>query len=232
MTTTTTTDSSLPRAARHPKPALVLGFLALAGVVFAMLQSLVAPALPVIAHELNASTADISWLVTAYLLAAAVSTPIAGRLGDMFGKRRVLLIVLGLLAAGTLVAALAGNLAVLIAGRVLQGAGGAVLPLAFGIVRDELLHLRRRRPPRARPRQRPGGRPGAGEPRLDHPAGSAFPVVHPTRPATPGRAVEDDQPPTARRWCPTDTDERKTFPTTRATDPDSNTATPHPHQQP
>lgn len=138
MTTTTTTDTPLPRAARHANPTLVFGFLALAGLVFAMLQSLVAPALPVIATQLNVSTADISWLVTAYLLAAAVATPIAGRLGDMFGKRRVLLIVLCVLATGVLVAALANNLAVLIAGRVLQGAGGAVLPLAFGIVRDEL----------------------------------------------------------------------------------------------
>ncbi|MET7339347.1 MFS transporter [Nonomuraea sp. NPDC005650] len=116
----------------------MLGSLALAGVVFAMLQSLVAPALPVIGRQLNASTADISWLVTAYLLAAAIATPVAGRLGDMFGRRRVLLIVLGVLATGILVAALAGNLAVLVTGRVLQGAGGAILPLAFGIVRDEL----------------------------------------------------------------------------------------------
>ncbi|MFI5798703.1 MFS transporter [Streptomyces sp. NPDC051677] len=127
-----------PRAAPHTNPALVFGFLALAGMVFAMLQSLVAPALPTMAADLRTSTADISWLVTAYLLAAAVATPIAGRLGDMFGRRRVLLIVLGLLATGALVAALAGNLAVLVTGRVLQGAGGAILPLAFGIVRDEL----------------------------------------------------------------------------------------------
>jgi EmrB/QacA subfamily drug resistance transporter len=132
-----------PHAAPHrtvprAKPAVVLGFLALAGMVFAMLQSLVAPALPLIADELNASTADISWIVTAYLLAASVATPIAGRLGDMFGKRRVLLVAMAVLAVGTLVAALAGNLAVLVAGRVLQGAGGAILPLAYGIVRDEL----------------------------------------------------------------------------------------------
>jgi MFS family permease len=53
----------------------------------------------------------------------------------MYGRRRVLLFVLGVLAAGILVAALAGNLAVLVTGRVLQGAGGAILPLAFGIVR-------------------------------------------------------------------------------------------------
>jgi len=132
------TGQQVPGSSRQANPTLVLGLLALAGMVFAMLQSLVAPALPVIADELDASTADISWLVTAYLLAAAVATPIAGRLGDMFGKRKVLLVVLGVLAAGSLVAALAENLATLVTGRVLQGAGGAVLPLAFGIVRDEL----------------------------------------------------------------------------------------------
>ncbi|MFI6735261.1 MFS transporter [Nonomuraea sp. NPDC050451] len=102
----------------------MFGSLALAGMVFAMLQALVGPALPVIGGKFNASTADISWVVTAYLLAAAVATPVAGRLGDMFGRRRVLLVVLGTLAAGTLVAALAGNLAVLVTGRVLQGVGG------------------------------------------------------------------------------------------------------------
>ncbi|MBP2329374.1 EmrB/QacA subfamily drug resistance transporter [Kibdelosporangium banguiense] len=138
QTDTTLHHEPTPLVPRRAKPALVFSVLALAGLVFAMLQSLVAPALPVIAGELNVSTAEISWLVTAYLLTAAVATPIAGRLGDMFGRRRILLIVLGVLATGALVAALAGNLAVLVIGRVLQGAGGAVLPLAFGIVRDEL----------------------------------------------------------------------------------------------
>ncbi|MER5996946.1 MFS transporter [Nonomuraea angiospora] len=131
-------EEPTPVLPRRTRPTLVLAFLALAGVVFAMLQSLVAPALPVIAGELSVSTADISWLVTAYLLAAAIATPVAGRLGDMFGRHRVLLIVLGVLAVGTLVAALAETLAVLVTGRVLQGAGGAILPLAFGIVRDTL----------------------------------------------------------------------------------------------
>ncbi|MEV7914084.1 MFS transporter [Streptomyces griseus] len=124
--------------AQRTRPALVLTVLALAGMVFAMLQSLVSPALPVLATEFNAPQNDLSWIVTAYLLAASVATPIAGRLGDMYGRRRVLLITLAILAAGALVAALADNLPLLIAGRALQGAGGAVLPLAFSIVRDEL----------------------------------------------------------------------------------------------
>ncbi|RMB87031.1 MFS transporter [Streptomyces shenzhenensis] len=103
-----------------------------------MLQSLITPAIPVIADALDTPTADIGWLVTAYLLAAAIATPVAGRLGDIFGRRRVLLIVLSLLICGTLIAALSDSLAVLLVGRAVQGCGGAVLPLAFGIVRDEL----------------------------------------------------------------------------------------------
>jgi EmrB/QacA subfamily drug resistance transporter len=110
----------------------------LGGLAFAVLQSMVAPALPTIAADLNASTSDVSWVLTAYLLSASVLTPVLGRLGDMVGKRRVLLAVLGLLAVGTLMAALAPNLPVLIAARAVQGAAGAILPLSISIVRDEL----------------------------------------------------------------------------------------------
>ncbi|MEU4690004.1 MFS transporter [Actinoplanes sp. NPDC023714] len=117
---------------------LLVLYLALGGLAFACLQSLVSPALSTIGHELGASTADTSWVVTAYLLSASVLTPILGRLGDMVGKRKVLIGVLAALAAGTLVAALATNLTVLIVARVLQGASGAILPLSLGMVRDEL----------------------------------------------------------------------------------------------
>ncbi|MEV6302600.1 MFS transporter [Actinoplanes sp. NPDC051861] len=116
----------------------VVLYLALGGLAFAVLQSLVSPALSTIGHDLNVSTADVSWIVTAYLLSASVLTPILGRLGDMAGKRRVLIGVLAVLAAGTVVSALATNLTVLIAGRVLQGAAGAIMPLSIGIIRDEL----------------------------------------------------------------------------------------------
>jgi len=123
---------------RRPNGALLVMYLSLGGLAFAVLQSLVAPAMSTIGHELNASTSDISWVLTAYLLAASVLTPILGRLGDMVGKRRVLIGVLAVLAVGTLLAALAPNLTVLILARVLQGAAGAILPLSIGIVRDEL----------------------------------------------------------------------------------------------
>ena len=102
-----------------------------------MLQSLVVPALPTLQHDLHTTPAGVAWIFTAYLLAASVATPIAGRLGDMFGKKRTLVIVLAGLAAGTLVAALATTLPLMIAARTIQGLGGAIFPLAFGIVRDE-----------------------------------------------------------------------------------------------
>lgn len=130
--------NSTPLRAQRVNSTLLVCSLSLACLAFAVLQSLVAPALPTIAADLRASTGDISWVLTAYLLSASVLTPILGRLGDLVGKRRMLLIVLGLLAAGTLAAALAPNLPLLIAARALQGAAGAIMPLSIGIVRDHL----------------------------------------------------------------------------------------------
>jgi MFS family permease len=108
-----------------------------AGVSFSLLQSLVAPALPDIQHSLHTSENSASWILTAYLVSASVATPLLGRLGDMYGKARLLVIVMAVLGVGTLVAALSWSLAMLLAGRVLQGASGAIFPLAFGIIRDE-----------------------------------------------------------------------------------------------
>ena len=127
-----------PDPGRGSNSTLLVLYLSLGGLAFAVLQSLVAPALSTIGRALEVSTSDASWVITAYLLSASVLTPILGRLGDMVGKRRVLIGVLVLLAAGTLLAALAPNLVVLIVARALQGAAGAILPLSIGIVRDEL----------------------------------------------------------------------------------------------
>jgi EmrB/QacA subfamily drug resistance transporter len=125
--------------AQPPRSHYLLTFavLALAGLSFALLQSLVAPALPVIQRDLHTTTTAVTWILTGYLLSASVATPIAGRLGDMFGKERMLVIVLSLTALGTALAGLASSIEALIAARVIQGLGGAVFPLAFGIIRDE-----------------------------------------------------------------------------------------------
>jgi EmrB/QacA subfamily drug resistance transporter len=116
---------------------LTLAVLAVAALSYALLQTMVAPALPDIQHELGASTASVTWVLTIYLLSASVFTPILGRLGDMFGKETVMVGVLIVLGLGTLVAALSTSLGMLVFGRAIQGAGGAVFPLAFGIIRDE-----------------------------------------------------------------------------------------------
>jgi EmrB/QacA subfamily drug resistance transporter len=118
------------------RPTGVLVVLLLAGVSFALSQTLVIPALPEIARELDASPTETSWILTGFLLSASVATPIVGKLGDLYGKGRVLTAVLLIFSAGGVINALAGSIEVLIAGRVLQGAAAGVFPLAFGIVRD------------------------------------------------------------------------------------------------
>jgi len=111
---------------------LVVGALA-----YALSQTMVAPALPAIQRELETSTTAVTFVFTAFLLSASVATPIVGRLGDMFGKERILVLTLIAFGVGSLVAALSSSIGVLIAGRAIQGIGGAVFPLSFGIIRDE-----------------------------------------------------------------------------------------------
>jgi MFS family permease len=116
----------------------LLAVLVLAGGGYSLVQSLVIPALPTLQLRLHTSQTGAAWIFTAFLLAAAVATPLAGRLGDMYGRRRILLWTLACLSAGIVVAALTSSLAVMIAARTLQGLGGAIFPLAFGIIREEL----------------------------------------------------------------------------------------------
>jgi EmrB/QacA subfamily drug resistance transporter len=120
-----------------------MAVLIVAGLAFALAQTAIIPALGDIARSLHASTSATAWALTGYLLSAAVLTPVFGRLGDMFGERRMLVISLALFAAGGVLAALSPNLGLVIAGRVVQGAGGGVFPLCFAIVREEFPPERR-----------------------------------------------------------------------------------------
>ncbi|TAK70257.1 MAG: MFS transporter [Actinomycetota bacterium] len=120
-----------------PSVRLVLLVVVLSALGYSLLQSLVMPVLPTLQAELGTTTTGVSWLMTAYLLAAAVATPVLGKLGDIHGKKGYLLVSLGALCAGSVVAALAPNLTIMIIGRGIQGLGGAVFPLCYGIMRDE-----------------------------------------------------------------------------------------------
>jgi EmrB/QacA subfamily drug resistance transporter len=116
---------------------VTLAVLAVSALAYAVSQTMVAPALPAIQHDLHTTTTGVTWVLTIYLLTASIATPVLGRLGDMFGKERMLVVVLVMFALGSLVAALSHSIGVLVAGRAIQGFGGAVFPLAFGIIRDE-----------------------------------------------------------------------------------------------
>jgi EmrB/QacA subfamily drug resistance transporter len=123
--------------AREQDPTRTLLILGIGTLGFVLAQTTVIPALGDLQRELGASASGIAWMVTAYLLVASIATPIFGRLGDMFGKERLLAISLALFAAGSVVAALSSSLGLMIVGRGLQGLGGGVFPLSFGIIRDE-----------------------------------------------------------------------------------------------
>ena len=116
---------------------VTFALLAVAGSAYALLQSLVAPAIPDLQHAFHTSVNSVSWVLTAYLLSASIATPLIGRLGDMHGKQRLLVVVLVLMCVATAVSAVATSLAVMVVGRVIQGAAGGLFPLAFGIIRDE-----------------------------------------------------------------------------------------------
>jgi EmrB/QacA subfamily drug resistance transporter len=116
---------------------LTLAILTIAGTAFALQQTLVVPALPALQRELDTTTTWVTWVLTVFLLTASVATPVLGKLGDQFGKERLLVISLSVFLVGCLGAAFAPNIWVLIACRAISGTGGAIFPLSFGIIRDE-----------------------------------------------------------------------------------------------
>ncbi len=118
-------------------PNVTLAVLATAAMAYAISQTMVAPALPQIQQDLGVSQTQVTWVLTVYLLTASIATPIVGRLGDMFGKERMLTVTLIAFGIGLLISALSHSIELLVIGRAVQGLGGAVFPLAFGIIRDE-----------------------------------------------------------------------------------------------
>ncbi len=119
-------------------PSLMVGVLAFCGSIVALMQTLVVPILPELPRIFGAPAEDTSWIMTATLLAAAVSHPVVGRLGDMYGKRRMVLAVLALMVTGSVICGLSTSLPWVVAGRALQGLAIGVVPLGISIMRDNL----------------------------------------------------------------------------------------------
>jgi EmrB/QacA subfamily drug resistance transporter len=118
-------------------PRGLLFVLCVAAFSWALAQTTLIPAFPALQQDLNCGPSEVAWTMTGYLIPAAILTPTLGRLGDLLGRRRVLLWALVVFAAGCVVSALGDSLAVVVLGRVLQGAGGGIFPLCFGIIREE-----------------------------------------------------------------------------------------------
>lgn len=116
----------------------VVPVLAFAGISVAVMQTLLVPVVAQLPALLRATTADAAWVVTATLLSGAVATPIMGRLGDLYGKRRFILVSLGMMVLGSLVCGLTSSLVPMVTGRALQGFAMGAIPLGISIMRDEL----------------------------------------------------------------------------------------------
>ncbi|WP_439332503.1 MFS transporter [Saccharopolyspora antimicrobica] len=116
----------------------VIGVLASCGIAVSLMQTLVVPLLPEFPRFLNTTPANAAWLITATLVAGAVCAPVLGRLGDMYGKRRMLLVSLAAMALGSAIGAVSDDFGAVLVGRVLQGAAIGVVPLGISIMRDEL----------------------------------------------------------------------------------------------
>jgi hypothetical protein len=121
---------------RRARATIVALWIAVLG--FSFQQTAPIPVFPTIERQLHASATWTTWLLSGYLIVAAVSAPLFGKLGDRHGRRRMLLCALGVYLVGSLGAAASPDIWALIAFRALQGVGGSVFPLALAIARDEL----------------------------------------------------------------------------------------------
>ena len=129
------------RLTRRPSDRAMIATLATSGLIAAFMQTLVTPVIPELPRLLSTNLADSSWVLIATLLAAAISTPISGRLGDMYGKRFIVLVLLAIMTVGSVVCALSDTLLPMIVGRSLQGVGLGVIALGISVLRD-VIHPR------------------------------------------------------------------------------------------
>ncbi|MEU1313374.1 MFS transporter [Streptomyces cinnamoneus] len=125
-------------APRSTNPWLVVISLSIAAATASIQQSAVLPLLPRLQESLHASVTSVTWAFTVSLLCGAVATPLFSRFGDMYGRRRMLLLTLVLLVGGSVLGAVSTSVTTLIVARVLQGISAAMVPLAIGTVRDLL----------------------------------------------------------------------------------------------
>ncbi|MEU3843369.1 MFS transporter [Streptomyces sp. NPDC028635] len=131
--TRTTTDQPARSASGAVVPVL-----AFAGIVVAVMQTLLVPVIKDLPQLLHTAPSNATWVLTSTLLSGAVATPIMGRLGDLYGKRRMLILSLAVMVVGALISAVTDDLLTMIVGRTLQGFAMGAIPLGIGLMRDTL----------------------------------------------------------------------------------------------
>jgi MFS family permease len=129
--------SMLPKEKRTSSPWITLAILSSLGIIAMSAETMVLPAIPDFILDLQISYQDSSWILAAILVTGAVMTPIAGKLSDIYGKKKVLLVILAVYILGLLLGSVATTLLSLLAARVLQGIGISMFPIAFSILRDK-----------------------------------------------------------------------------------------------
>ncbi|WP_419992871.1 MFS transporter [Streptomyces boninensis] len=127
-----------PETGRREAGGAFVAILAFCGITVSIMNTLIVPLVSDLPKLLSTTASNASWVVTATLLAGAVSTPVMGRLGDMLGKRRMLIVALGLLLVGSLICALTSDVTLMVVGRAIQGGAMGAIPLGISIMRDEL----------------------------------------------------------------------------------------------
>jgi MFS family permease len=113
-----------------------LGILSSTLLVVFFSETMLLPAIPEIMQDFRIPYGTAAWIFSAYLIVAAVMTPIAGKMSDIYGKKKVLLTLLALYVAGITAGGFANNISFLLASRIVQGVGLAAVPAAFSLLRD------------------------------------------------------------------------------------------------
>lgn len=120
---------------RAAHPGILIAVLAAAGISVSLMQTLMIPLIPELPTLLHTSPANASWAITVTLLTAAVTTPVFGRLGDMYGPKPMLMVCAATLTVGSLLAAVTNSLLPFLVGRGLQGLGIPIIPLSISVLR-------------------------------------------------------------------------------------------------
>jgi MFS family permease len=116
---------------------ITLAILSLIGLVIVYGETMIIPAIPDLIKDFNIPYNTTAWILTAYLIAGAVSTPLVGKLSDIYGKKRILLIVMIIYTIGTSVGIICNDISTMIIVRIIQGIGMSVFPIAFTIIREK-----------------------------------------------------------------------------------------------